>query len=59
MRRGGPVANVYRSMQSLGLGNDFQSRAPDRTAPDGWRPLARPRATNGAPSPLGGRICPT
>eukprot|EP00974_Lingulodinium_polyedra_P082611 7999654-Lingulodinium_polyedra.AAC.1 len=31
-------------MASLGLGDDFELWAPSRAAPDGWRPLDRPRS---------------
>eukprot|EP00974_Lingulodinium_polyedra_P125105 11193253-Lingulodinium_polyedra.AAC.1 len=44
LARGGPVASVFRAMTALGLGEDFETWAPPRAAPDGWRPLERPRA---------------
>eukprot|EP00974_Lingulodinium_polyedra_P104816 10148293-Lingulodinium_polyedra.AAC.1 len=44
LARGGPVPSVFRAMTALGLGADFESWAPSRAAPDGWRPLLRPAA---------------
>eukprot|EP00974_Lingulodinium_polyedra_P039109 3748446-Lingulodinium_polyedra.AAC.1 len=34
LERGGPVSCVYRSLRDLGLGTDFERRAPNRAAPD-------------------------
>eukprot|EP00974_Lingulodinium_polyedra_P040306 3870209-Lingulodinium_polyedra.AAC.1 len=31
-------------MRDLGLGADFELWAPSRAAPEGWAPLAQPRA---------------
>eukprot|EP00974_Lingulodinium_polyedra_P104441 10109708-Lingulodinium_polyedra.AAC.1 len=31
-------------MTALGLGADFEQRGPTRAAPEGWRPLERPRS---------------
>eukprot|EP00974_Lingulodinium_polyedra_P048403 4648872-Lingulodinium_polyedra.AAC.1 len=43
-QRGGPVAEVLRSLRALGLGDDFENWAPSPAAPGGWQPLSHPRS---------------
>eukprot|EP00974_Lingulodinium_polyedra_P077571 7510829-Lingulodinium_polyedra.AAC.1 len=41
---GVPVGSVFAAMATLGLGADFEQWGPIRAAPDGRRPLERPRS---------------